>query len=143
MTTENAFATMSSEPDEGKKYFTVSEANRALPYVSKIVNEVTECYKEAVAIRNQVERSQLQDDADRLHDEYEQAMDRLNGLLDELHQVGVELKDFEKGLLDFPAMHDGREVYLCWRSGEECVHSWHELDAGFAGRQDVSVLEVE
>jgi len=143
MTTKNAFATMSSEPHEGKKYFTVSEANRALPYVSKIVTEVTECYKQAVAIRNQVERSQLQADADRHHDEYEQAMDRLNGLLDELHQVGVELKDFEKGLLDFPAMHDGREVYLCWRSGEECVHSWHELDAGFAGRQDVSVLEAE
>ena len=143
MTTENAFATMSSEPHEGKKYFTVSEANRALPYVSKIVTEVTECYKQAVAIRNQIEQSQHQDDADRFHDEYERAMDRLNGLLDEVRQVGVELKDFEKGLLDFPAVHDGREVYLCWHSGEECVHSWHELDAGFAGRQDVSVLEVE
>ena len=57
-------------------------------------------------------------------------MDHLSDLFDELHQVGVELKDFEKGLLDFPAVHEGREICLCWHRGEQCVGAWHELDAG-------------
>ena len=50
--------------------------------------------------------------------------------------------DYDKGLIDFPSLHDGREVYLCWRLGEPQVAYWHELDAGFAGRQKLSAEEV-
>ena len=64
----------------------------------------------------------------------------LNLLIDELQQIGVELKDFEKGLVDFPAVHLNREISLCWHSGETNVHTWHEVDAGYAGRQDVTML---
>jgi hypothetical protein len=49
--------------------------------------------------------------------------------------MGVELKDIEEGLVDFRSMRDGRIVYLCWRQGEDTIAFWHELDAGFAGRQ--------
>ena len=49
--------------------------------------------------------------------------------------AGIELKDYFTGLIDFPCRMDGREVYLCWRLGEPEVGHWHELDAGFAGRQ--------
>jgi hypothetical protein len=73
--------------------------------------------------------------------EYEQAMDRLSQLVDELHRVGVELKDFEKGLVDFPAWHEGREILLCWKQGEAEVAYWHETDAGYAGRQSVKTLQ--
>jgi hypothetical protein len=45
------------------------------------------------------------------------------------------LKDIEQGLIDFPHLRDGREVYLCWRSGEKEIRYWHELDAGAVGRQ--------
>ena len=53
----------------------------------------------------------------------------------ELQQLGVELKDYFTGLIDFPCWMNGHEVYLCWRLGEPEVGHWHELDAGFAGRQ--------
>ena len=53
----------------------------------------------------------------------------------ELKNLGIELKDYYTGLIDFPCWMDGREVYLCWRLGEPEVAYWHELEAGFAGRQ--------
>ena len=53
----------------------------------------------------------------------------------ELGQLGVELKDYFTGLIDFPSLRNGRPVYLCWRMGEAEVAYWHELEAGFAGRQ--------
>jgi hypothetical protein len=57
----------------------------------------------------------------------------------ELRQLGIELKDHYIGLIDFPCRLNGREVYLCWRLGEADVAFWHELDAGFAGRQKLQV----
>ena len=50
-------------------------------------------------------------------------------------ELGVILKDLEVGLVDFPAHRNGREVYLCWRLGEDHIGWWHEIDSGFAGRQ--------
>ena len=55
--------------------------------------------------------------------------------VDELRQLGIETKSVTEGLVDFPAIMDGRMVYLCWRLGELRVSHWHELDAGFRGRQ--------
>lgn len=52
-----------------------------------------------------------------------------------IDELGVILKDLEAGLVDFPAHRNGREVYLCWRLGEDHIRWWHEVDSGFAGRQ--------
>ncbi len=57
--------------------------------------------------------------------------------LHELEKLGVELKGAHNGLCDFPSQKDGREVYLCWKLGEEEVTHWHELHAGFSGRQPI------
>lgn len=57
-----------------------------------------------------------------------------NGLL-ELQEMGVVLRDLERGLVDFPALRDGAEIYLCWEEGEEEIGHWHEVDTGFAGRR--------
>jgi hypothetical protein len=48
---------------------------------------------------------------------------------------GIVLRDLDRGLVDFPAIRDGREVYLCWLDGEEDIGYWHELDAGYGGRE--------
>jgi hypothetical protein len=139
---ENAFTlarTGGRKP--GKRYFTLGEANRALPYLSRIVEDLTTCYHEVVNHRRRMENPSARDDRAQLEAAYEESMDRLSELVDELQQVGVELKDFEKGLLDFPAMYQGREIYLCWHRGEKSVESWHEVDRGFAGRQDVAMLK--
>ena len=129
-------------PLPDKKYFTLAEANRALPYVSRIIADVTAVYGQIVSLRRQLEHTAPGDGTSPLEREYEASMDRLSGLIDELHTLGVELKDFEKGLIDFPAVHEDREVYLCWKSGEKRVCFWHEIDAGYAGRQDVASLQA-
>jgi hypothetical protein len=137
-----ASTSASRPPRKGKKYFTVAEANRALVYVSKVVDEITGCYHEVMELRKQIEQVDHLDSQNPIRVEYEGLMDSLNELIDELHQVGVELKDLELGLLDFPSVYEGREIYLCWRRGESEVSAWHEVDAGYAGRQDVSVMTV-
>ena len=55
----------------------------------------------------------------------------------ELDAVEVVVRDLERGLVDFPALRDGREVYLCWEEGEDEITHWHEIDAGFSGRQEL------
>jgi len=67
--------------------------------------------------------------------EAEGLAERLNALLAELNTLGCELKGIEQGLVDFPWEREGQTVYLCWRLGEERIGYWHEIEAGFAGRQ--------
>jgi len=55
--------------------------------------------------------------------------------MQEIGGLGIEIKDFERGLCDFPHMRDGRVVYLCWLKGEDAIEWWHDIEAGFAGRQ--------
>ena len=133
-------ATIAHDPKPGKKYFNIDEANQALPYVSRVIEDITSYYRQAVEIRRRIEQPGIDDDVELLKDEYEGAMDRLNDLVDELQQANVELKDFERGLVDFPALYEGREIYFCWHLGEKTVHAWHEIDSGYAGRQDVGLL---
>ena len=61
----------------------------------------------------------------------------LQHILDELNEIGVELKDPLRGLLDFPALRQGRRVYLCWQSSETTIDWWHEIRDGFPGRQPI------
>jgi hypothetical protein len=141
MSIEKASPQSTDAPEPAKVYFTVAEANQALPYVSRIIDDVTGVYRRIVDLRRRLEQAEPGQDQN-LEREYEKAMDRLSHLVDELHAVGVELKDFEKGLIDFPAWHEGREVLLCWKKGEAEVAYWHETDAGFAGRHSVEQLKA-
>ncbi len=111
-----------------------------LPYVSRIVTDVMAAYQQVTQLRRQLEGSPESANVAQLERDYETQMQRLSDLVDELHSAGVELKDFEKGLIDFPAIFEGREVLLCWHEGEPQVDHWHEVDAGFAGRQSVALL---
>lgn len=56
-------------------------------------------------------------------------------LIDTVEQAGIVLRDIDRGLIDFPALIDGREVYLCWELGEEEVAYWHDLEGGYGGRK--------
>ena len=56
-------------------------------------------------------------------------------LLADLQERGIQVRDVDRGLIDFPAIREGREVYLCWELGEEEIGYWHELDAGYRGRE--------
>jgi len=142
-----AIQPVETEPntDSGRKHFTIAEAERALPYVSRIVEDIVATYRKAMEVQQRMERPlpSEDDDEDRLRREYDKLVATLNNYVDELLAVGVELKDYDQGLIDFPALHEGREVYLCWKAGEEKIGHWHEIDAGFGGRQDISLLKKQ
>jgi Uncharacterized conserved protein len=63
--------------------------------------------------------------------------DRLDELIHSVQDMGAIIKDVNTGLLDFPALKDGREVYLCWKYGEQDIAFWHEIEEGFAGRHSI------
>ena len=75
------------------------------------------------------------DDLAHIEEELEKDGQQLQDYVHELRELGVEPKNGLEGLIDFPCLMDGREVYLCWRLGEAEVLFWHDLDSGFAGRQ--------
>ena len=127
-------------PVKGKKYFTVAEANAVLPLARAIVRDIAEL---AHNLREQYGR--FSDGKGRLgeahREELQQAIEsdqeRMREYVEELQHLGIELKDYHTGLIDFPCWMDNREVYLCWKLGEPEVGHWHELEAGFAGRQKI------
>jgi hypothetical protein len=71
----------------------------------------------------------------KIQKELTQHLEALQALIDELNEFGCVLKDPDMGLIDFLSLRNGREVYLCWHLGENRINYWHNLDAGFAGRQ--------
>ena len=121
------------------KYFTVAEANAALPLVNRIVKDVVEQYRQVMAYHAQLQEGDLPNpERDRLESARTQATDKLDNLVTELADIGCELKDWESGLVDFPARMDRRDVSLCWKLGEEQITNWHEVYAGFAGREPIT-----
>jgi hypothetical protein len=131
-----------------KRHFTLAEANATIPYVRAIVRDITEL---AGDLRDRHERlarlrsgrgavgPQHREELELAEAEFERGQDRMAEYERELRQLGVELKDYFTGLVDFPSLMDGRTVYLCWRMDEPEVAHWHELEAGFAGRQRILV----
>ena len=67
--------------------------------------------------------------------EYVESVSHLTFLIHQVKDMGVQLKDAEKGLCDFPYIKDGRVVYLCWQLGEDTIQYWHDIETGFAGRE--------
>lgn len=67
--------------------------------------------------------------------EYVESVSHLMSLIHQIKDLGVLLKDAERGLCDFPYIKDGRVVYLCWQLGEDSIQYWHEVETGFAGRE--------
>ena len=63
--------------------------------------------------------------------------DRLDSILHQLQDMRIEIKDISIGLIDFPGVKDGREICLCWKYNEDSIQFWHEIEAGFAGRQPI------
>jgi hypothetical protein len=120
------------------KLFTLEEANTMLPQLRRLFAGI------------RAERAVLQrfaSEAKRAHQHANEGggtevggryATALFGVMDQMqtiHNLGVEIKDIERGLCDFPALREGRVVYLCWVLGEDRIEWWHDLEAGFAGRQ--------
>ena len=121
------------------KIFTVQEANALLPNVRTIVGKIQRAHRQLSKHREDAKKAAEAAErggggiADGVA--YAGILTNLTVQLSELEALGVELKDFERGLVDFPSLRDGRVVLLCWQLGEgDELEWWHDVDAGFAGR---------
>ena len=121
-----------------KKHFTLDEARRLVPHLRRVFKDV------------QRRRVRLRDADARLAKLMSKTggdigganltsllMDlvQVNSQLHRVQQMGVLIKDLDRGLLDFPHLRDGREVFLCWELDEDDIEFWHDLDTGYAGRE--------
>jgi hypothetical protein len=128
--------------DEGtelvhERHFTLEEANALLPQLTTLLGQLRDSKDELT-------------DAE-AHDALSEAAPTNGGgeegkqvgvaflevrrLLETVERAGIVLRDIDRGLVDFPALLDGREIYLCWELGEDEVGFWHELEGGYGGRE--------
>ncbi len=134
------------------KLFTLAEAERTLPLVCRIVQDLTAEYP---AWRAAVAKFELLTGGARAdwgetgellaaREAVARHAERINRYLQELEGVGCVFKGFEAGLVDFYSLRDDRPIFLCWRLGEDRITHWHEIDSGFSGRQpiDASILSA-
>lgn len=126
------------------RYFTREEAEALLPQISVILRDIQRAraaLKEreeelaALEVRARGNGHDLHEHIAKLQKEMARHIQALRALAGELDGFGCELKDPDTGLIDFLTLRDGHEVYLCWHLGEERINYWHEIQAGFAGRQ--------
>jgi hypothetical protein len=119
------------------RLFTLEEARAILPQVRLLVGRCHEILERVQAFGPQVKEFAEQaahnsgGGAGTLYVEY---LIVLQSYVSKIQGLGCLVKDLEAGLIDFPHLREGREVYLCWKQGEDDIQYWHEVDAGFAGR---------
>jgi hypothetical protein len=120
-----------------ERHYTVEQANAALPWVSERLMRI----QEALAVVDEPESTVLLKELDPTHGpsypgrRVATAVLSLLGATTQLEALDIVLRDPRRGLVDFPSIRDGDEVYLCWQLDEQQVAWWHEPEAGFAGRQ--------
>jgi hypothetical protein len=121
------------------RLFTLEEANALLPEVRRIFQRIDEATVVLQKLEPEVKRASeraAEGGGGTVHGvQYADALTRFLMGIQEILGHGIEIKDFERGLCDFPHERDGKIVYLCWQRGEERIEWWHDVDAGFAGRQ--------
>jgi hypothetical protein len=100
------------------RFFSLEEADRTLPLVRRIVEDIVEQHGEG-------------------------ATEQVRGLIEELQDLGCYFKGLEEGLVDWYSYYAGRPVFLCWKLGEPRIEWWHQVDAGFMGRQPILPTQRE
>jgi hypothetical protein len=131
--------------------FTLEEANAALAELRPVAERMVDLrrhHRGALEKRDEL-RARIGSnggglsatDVAAVEAEVEQLGDALAACIDRLHKAGVQVKDVDAGLLDFPSLRRGVEVLLCWRVGEESIAFWHGADEGFAGRKPLDAVE--
>ena len=127
-------------PSRPKRRFTVAQANSALPLVRRIVGDIVTTHGLILRLQAEMDKASGKEQA-ATQGRLDQSVGKLEDYVDELGEVGCELKDYQVGLIDFVGRHESRDVYLCWKLGEEKIGYWHEINAGYAGRQPIATLK--
>lgn len=124
-----------------QRFFTPDEANALLPILIPLIEQMLRARDELLALQPELQQTMekaISNGNSHLSGKALQAMTRLKEIVSAVHALGVEVKDVNRGLVDFPSLRGGEVVYLCWAFGENQVAFWHTLESGFAGRQPLS-----
>jgi hypothetical protein len=130
------------------RYFTLAEAEALLPAVERHIRQAVHLKQEHDTAQSahhdfqrkiammggmQIDRSKFLG----IRAKRDATVSRLNEILSEVNEMGVQVKDLDMGLIDFPSFYRGDEVLLCWRLGEDAIRYWHNLSDGFRGRKEI------
>jgi len=137
-----------------RRYFQLAEANAHVTRLNTIFGlvmqlraQLKDLYKRLDAggcapTNERSEESRVPDELRRDYAVFFGLADSLREQLEAITATGCVIKDVDIGLVDWPALHGGREIWLCWRYGEPEIGYWHEIDGGFAGRRPAAELEA-
>lgn len=136
------------------KIFTPDEANRMLPLVSRIVDDIVATYSQVQRALQAYDAEKTRSEAagsddpegaarlGRLDREVARYLERFQRLIEEIEALGGTVKDYERGCVDFYGEVSGEIVYLCWLRGEDAIGHWHRLEEGFDNRRPIEVASA-
>jgi hypothetical protein len=128
------------------RLFTLTEARATIPRLETLLRDVREAKKTVLDVQSLIQSMQrsattdgdaIYTDTRVLESQLRELAQRMRLMLSEISEIGVIVKDIDRGLVDWVAMRDGHRVYICWELGEIEIGWWHEIAAGFAGRQTI------
>jgi len=136
------------------RYYDIDDANATLDELGPILSRLVEQRAELVRLRDHVlahgsagPNVEGGEGGPALADDLRFTRLRMQGLIDQMaagvariDELGIALRDIPTGLVDFPALVNGRQIWLCWRRDEDSIHFWHDLDSGFGGRRPLIEL---
>ena len=119
------------------KHFTVQEARGLLPRIKEWLRQIDQLRHRLKHFEQRLGSMVAGGDdvGGEAVNEWVKTMARFQELLHEFQKRQIQIKDIDRGLIDFPALLDGREVFLCWEKDEDDIEFWHDVDSGFAGRE--------
>ncbi len=132
------------------RFYGLDDANHALVEVRPLLERLAAERLELIRLRDRVvtvgaggpgEADTTDEELRRLRLGMQGVIDQMQAAVSRIDQLDIVLRDIETGLIDFPALVSGRQVWLCWRLGEDDVAWWHDLATGIAGREPISALE--
>ena len=123
---------------DDERIFTLAEAQSLLPRLRSLLTEIGDRWGHIRELNPDVQKARDKasfDGYSKSGVEYVQSVSHLMFLIHQIKDMGVLLKDADRGLCDFPYMRQGKVVYLCWQLGEDDIQYWHDIETGFAGRE--------
>lgn len=132
------------------KFFDIDAANKALGEVAPLLATLADQRAELIRLRDRTLAAHASatgggpdlepEEAQRIRLRMQGIVDQMAAAVAQIDALGITLRDIERGLIDFPALASGRQVWLCWELGEEEVGFWHELETGFGSRRPLAEL---
>lgn len=129
------------------RILSLEEANRMLPLLDKIVRDLMGTWSQIIQKRTELELlekspeslrdAQRDEQIQELKAELNRHIDKINGYIREVEDLGCFVEEFKRGIVNFPSLYVGRKVFLCWKPGDECVKHWHELDESYNERSKI------